>query len=108
LASEAAVIARIRAIVERRDVYCRIGKALCGIGRCAGALEWAHLGDHRRFKTRGLPPEERHTTRGTLMLCSQHHHDYDQHRLEIEALTEREADGPLAFVGFGKRFEEAA
>ncbi len=109
MASEAAVIARVRPIVALRDSTCRIGKNLTtGIGYCGGVPEWAHLGDHRRFKTRGLKPELRHTTAGTLMLCTIHHGDYDQHRIEIAALTDRGADGPLAFAGFGKRFEEAA
>jgi hypothetical protein len=31
------------------------------------------------------------------MLCRRHHQAYDAHRLQIGALTDRGADGPLSF-----------
>jgi hypothetical protein len=77
----------------RRDGYCR----LAGVRpfTCEGPSEWAHLGDHRRFKTQGRPSQERHTTAGSLMMCRAHHHAYDQHWLRIEPMTDRGADGPM-------------
>jgi len=59
--------------------------------------QWAHLGDKKRFKTRGMPPEERHTTAGSLMLCESAHRAYDAGELEIVALSDRGADGALEF-----------
>lgn len=89
----------VRKIVADRDGACRIGDwennpedihcdSVTGEGGwpglpCGGLSEWAHLGDKKRFKTRGLPPEERHTPAGSLMLCAQHHDDYDEGRLQI-------------------------
>ena len=61
---------------------------------CEGRSEWAHLGDKKRFKTRGQAPEVRHTTAGSLMLCTKHHQDYDQGRLAIEG---DDANGILHF-----------
>lgn len=95
---ERKVIERVRALVEARDGFCRMRRLPCFVdvfGQCQGVSEWAHLGDLKRFKTRGQAPERRHTTGGTAMLCTKHHHDYDAHRIEIRAVTERGADGPL-------------
>jgi hypothetical protein len=61
---------------------------------CEGRSEWAHLGDQKRFKTRGKPPEERHTTAGSLMLCRFHHRAYDTGRLRIIGT---DANHPLDF-----------
>ena len=96
----------VRAACVLRDGDCRVGSILNRLFvltfcRCGGESEWAHLGDQRRFKTRGQEPEARHTTTGSLMLCTEHHQDYDQHRLEIEPLTESGADGTLRFVKGG-------
>jgi len=57
-------------------------------------MAWAHMEGHRRFETRGLPPEQRHSTAWTLMLCAKHHADYDARRLRITG----NADGPLEFA----------
>lgn len=74
------------------------------LGPCEGALQWAHYGDWRRFKTVGKPPEERHTTKGSLGLCDRHHDLYDGQcigkkfdRLKIDHLTPLVCDGPLRF-----------
>lgn len=94
----------IRAQVAERDGYCRVMRQgwrsiIEGIlGSCAGASEWAHWDDKKRFKTRGLPPEERHTTAESLMLCTKHHDQFDGRRfprLAITCTTDRGCDGPL-------------
>lgn len=102
--AEAKVAKAVRAEVARRDGHCRLFKyvrdAVQLFGLCSGESHWAHLGDHRRFKTRGLPASERHTSAGSLMLCERHHlgtDGYDRGGFEIEARTARGADGPLTF-----------
>lgn len=67
------------------------------VGACHGQSEWAHMHAKRRSKTLGLPPEKRHDTAHSLMLCHKHHEDYDAKRLVITALTRKGADGPLKF-----------
>lgn len=103
----------VRVEVDKRDGYCRIANwednpddwhcgRLTGDGfpadGCDGKSEWAHWDERKRFKTRGLPPEERHNTQGTLMLCTKHHDQYDGRRfpkLAITCLTDLGCDGPL-------------
>ena len=108
MASERTVSTQVRAKVSQRDGPCRIGKNLLAsfFGRCAGVPEWAHLGDKRRFKTRGMEPEDRHTTQGTAMLCTAHHSAYDLHLIDIQPLTPAGADGPLSFIKCETVFEE--
>lgn len=114
--SERAIIQRVRAHDVERDGYCRIGKnLLAGLGPCGGPSEWAHLKGSRRWQTRGMASEVRHTPEGTCMLCWLHHAEFDgrilgprRSRIHIEALTDRGAEGPLAFERDGHRFEEAA
>jgi hypothetical protein len=94
---EKKVTVDVRAQCVVRDCGCR---ADYDCGPCFGPLEWAHLHAKRRSKTRGQPPEVRHTTADSLMLCRRHHARYDgreRPRLEIEALSARGADGPLRF-----------
>jgi hypothetical protein len=100
----AKVVQSVRQQVVERDGYCRAmpgtyptfigdkGRALVGL--CDGVSEWAHLGDKKRFKTRGQAPEVRHTTAGSLMLCTKHHQDYDAGRMVIEG---DDANLPLKF-----------
>lgn len=95
--AERQVVAAVRAIVVRRDSTCRL-RGLPQLGVCGGPSEWAHLGARRRYRTRGRPSAERHTTAGSLMLCAAHHRAYDQHRLLIHVSSPRGANGPLAFV----------
>ena len=86
----------VRARTVDRDGYCRLRNL--GLGPCSGPSEWAHYQGSRRFETRGLPPEERHTTAGTLQLCRSHHARYDGRAepcVELEHSTERRCDGPL-------------
>ena len=93
---DAAYAAKVREWVERRDSFCRVPIHRAGIelGECDGPMAWAHMEGHRRFETRGLPPEQRHSTAWTLMLCAKHHADYDARRLRITG----NADGPLEFA----------
>lgn len=114
--TEAAVIAVVRPQVVARDGYCRLGKnMLAAMGPCQGPSEWAHLRGTRRNDTKHLPPEERHTVEGSIMLCRCHHEQYDGHflgvskqRLWIEELTSERANGPLAFTRGDRTFTEAA
>lgn len=99
---EAAVASAVRATVSERDGFCRLftydSSVYQMFGSCQGLSQWAHLGDARRFKTRGMEPTLRHTSSGSLMFCARHHQDYDAHRMQVEALTDRGADGPLRFT----------
>lgn len=108
MASEATIIKDVRAQVVERDGFCRVAKNLTlgFLGPCAGVSEWAHVGQHRRCFTRKMDPEVRHTTAGTVMFCSGHHHAYDGHTFTVEPLTEEGTDGPVAFVMGDQRFEE--
>jgi hypothetical protein len=105
--AEAEIKRQVREACMLRDGICRItfGHILhkdvqIGLDRacCGYTGEWAHLGEKRRFKTRGMAPEERHTTAGSLMLCTEHHRMYDEYKtLEIRALSDLGADGRLEF-----------
>ena len=59
--------------------------------------EWAHLGRMKRARTRGMTPELRHTTGGSLMLCRFHHRLYDSGKIAIDVVDDAGADGRLAF-----------
>ena len=97
---EAKIKRQVRETCVKRDGPCRFwtdwawGRTdtLC---ICDGPSEWAHLVG--RYKTRGLAPEVRHSTRDSLMLCRFHHAEHHAKRLAITALSERGADGPLEF-----------
>lgn len=86
-----------------RDGFCRA--AMKRVGPCQGVSEWAHY--LKRFQTRKQAPEMRHTTGGSLMLCTRHHRAFDEHRLQIEVLTAAGCDGPLAFRSEGVSYEES-
>lgn len=100
---EKKVVSAVREQCVERDGDCRIGRSTRLFGACSGVPEWAHLGEKKRFKTRGLPPEIRHTTYGSLILCSGHHDAYDEHRITITPQTDRGADGPMTFVSADTR-----
>lgn len=74
----------VRAACVTRDGYCVLEAREFGFRQCAGPSEWAHLGEHRRSKTRGQAPERRHTTAGSAMLCRGHHTAYDAHKIDLE------------------------
>lgn len=88
---------RIRAKCVTRDGYCFFAGAF--IDRrphvCRGPSEWAHLGDKKRARTVNQPPEQRHTTAGSCMLCRTLHRAYDAGTIEIRALSDAGADGTL-------------
>jgi hypothetical protein len=91
---ETKVAMAVRALVSLRDGDCRLS---C-LGDCRGESEWAHLGKFRRFATRGMTPEQRHTTEGSIMLCTAHHDRYDgraRPRIDIQAASSLGADGRL-------------
>lgn len=99
--AEAAVIKVVRPQVVVRDGHCRLlgmPKRLREMlfGACDGPSEWSHYNEtHRRSKTMGQPPEQRHTVEHSLMLCHKHSQMYDQNRMRIKELTERGCNGPI-------------
>ena len=105
---EEAKLARIvRDACVERDGFCRLfsgtytkGDTQSGpdLDYCGSRWsEWAHLEDKRRFKTRGMAPEERHTTRDSCMLCNRHHPLYDAREITLTFLSELGADGSIAW-----------
>ena len=92
---EAEVEAEVRQKDADRDGYCRLfwhdaamRKEVWAIfGPCSGDSELAHTEGARRFKTRGMEPEDRHNTENSCILCSTHHRDprlgYDSHAFRI-------------------------
>ena len=96
---ERQIIERNRAHCERRDGDCRIGywgdTAIALFGECFGTPEWNHF--RRRSKSRGEPPEVRHSVEITGMLCGRHHDMVDEHEIDFDYLTEKRADGPMKF-----------
>jgi hypothetical protein len=88
-----------RAHCERRDGDCRIGYwgdiAIALFGECMSAPEWNHF--RRRSKSRGEPPEQRHSTEVTGMLCGRHHDMVDEHEIDFVYLTSQRADGQMKF-----------
>lgn len=107
--AEATIKREVRAACVERDGYCRLWArpwrggfdVEVNTSWCGGDSQWAHMEGFRRFETRGKPPEERHCTHGSLMLCQRHHDAYDGRptgkTLAITALSDRGADGPLKF-----------
>lgn len=97
----AKVVKSVRAQCVARDGVCRFSNQpvllLVLLGACQGKSEWAHLGEHRRAKTRGMAPDVRHTTAGSLMLCTRHHAAYDRHDFDILA-SGRGADAALVIL----------
>jgi len=88
----------VRAQCVKRDGFCR----LTGCGPCSGVSEWCHMGDKKRARTRGMAPEERHTTAGSFMGCTGHHRAYDAGEIDMDPITTDGADGPL-FVRCGDK-----
>jgi hypothetical protein len=92
----AKVVQRVRAQCVERDGDCRMRGISWHV--CGGESEWAHLGDKKRARTRGMAPEIRHTTAGSLMLCTTAHAAYDAGRIQIEPTSPEGADGILRFI----------
>jgi hypothetical protein len=95
----------IRAKCVRRDGYCRLYSAPTIVqavfGQCEGPAEWAHLEDKKRARTRGMPPEVRHTTEGTCMFCRRHHRMYDAGQIVL-ALPVNGANGLMDYKAPGE------
>jgi len=100
---EMKVIKRVRAKCVVRDGFCR----LMGMGPCQGVSEWAHMHAKRRSQTRGKAPELRHTTSESFMACTSHHAWYDAHKITVEPLTDRGADGPMSARVRGEEYSYA-
>jgi hypothetical protein len=102
------VVEIVRHRCVERDGYCFIVNRLSAaqyfdlipaIGICEGPSEWAHVGKHRRSKTRGQAAEVRHTTVGSAIACRKHHRLYDNHDFDIECFdAERGMDGTFRVV----------
>jgi hypothetical protein len=98
---ERQIIDRNRAKCVRRDgdTGCRIGhwgdSAEALFGECYGKSEWNHF--DKRSLTMNEPPEDRHSSAITGMLCGTHHDLVDDHKIKFEYLTEDGADGVMAF-----------
>jgi hypothetical protein len=107
---EAQIVKQVRRHDVDRDGYCRVQSEdpdlLTIVGPCAGLSEWAHLEDQRRGRTMGQPPEQRHTSGGTAMLCNRHHTAYDAFKWAIEHLTTRGADGPIRIYTETREYRE--
>ncbi len=95
--AEGPVIKSVRAQCVERDGYC----IFAPLGSCDGQSEWMHLGEKKRYKTRGLKPEQRHTVEGSAMGCTSHHRAYDRGDIEL-ALGDTGANGPMRAIYQGK------
>lgn len=93
--AEAKQVKAVRVQCVDRDGYCRLHWVPIADRAPGGPSEWAHLGDKRRARTRGMAPEIRHTTADSLMMCRSHHAAYDAGEFTIEPETDRGADGYL-------------
>jgi hypothetical protein len=96
---ERQIIDRNRAKCVRRDgaLGCRIGywQKTEIFGDCYGGSEWNHF--DKRSLTMNEPPEERHSSRITGMLCGTHHTLVDDHEIKFEYLTDAGADDVMKF-----------
>lgn len=88
---------KVRAEVSERDGFCIFDS----LDPCRGVSEWAHLEGKKRARTRGMKPEERHTTAGSAKACTRHHRLYDDGAIQI-AMTDKGANGPIRAVYEGK------
>lgn len=95
--AEHPVATKVREKCVDRDGFCR----LMGLSPCSGQSEWAHLEEKKRARTRGMSPEERHTTTHSAMFCTGHHAAYDAGKILI-AMTEKGADGPIRVEQAGR------
>ena len=99
----------VRQACVDRDGYSRMvsrGIYFAGLVN-GGPTQWCHMRPYTRAQTRKMAPERRHSTKWTLMLTALEHSALDASRLEIEALTDRGADGPLRYRFNGTVREDA-
>lgn len=100
---EVKVAGTVRALCVERDGHCLIASRVPLsvarlLGPCDGPSEWMHIGESRRYRTRGQVAEERHTTAGSGMGCKRHHAAYDAHEFDIQTYRDVGMDGPLSIV----------
>jgi len=97
--AEAAVVKAVRAACVLRDGLCRLSDEPWSVTAvCRGPSQWTHLPPFTRARTRGLPPERRHSTAWTIMACQRHHDMIDGRRtptLKVFCLTDKGANGPI-------------
>ena len=87
-AKELRVVKRIRDAVRQRDRECRFPAEARVEWPCHPFLgaQWAHRPAWRRSRTRNKPPEERHQTQGSYLLCQLHHTALDHGEICEEAV----------------------
>lgn len=95
--AEAKVKKQVRAECEARDGYCLVLTRVGILGQCKGRSTWAHLSGYRRSQTRGMPPERRHDTRFSGMLCVQHHKLEEDGKFQVVYRTVDYANGPVSW-----------
>lgn len=104
---EGSIIKAARAEAVERDGDCRLyvsdaalrAELIEKFGAHSGPPEFSHYNrTHRRSKTVGQPPEERHQSKHALILCAGHADEYDENRMDIEETTADGCDGPLTFT----------
>lgn len=89
---DVAVERELKKKLLRRDGHCR--RPGC---RPIFRSELAHLWQWKRSKTRELPPEQRHVSKGACILCLEDHRLQEAGRLILFPLSDKLADGPLQF-----------
>lgn len=95
---EAKVKRIVRKAVAERDGRCLVMRASGEPATwCEGPSEWAHFSGHRRSQTRGLPPERRHSTLFSGMLCRRHHMQEERGQYRVVYQTADYADGPVGW-----------
>lgn len=95
----------VRAECVVRDGPCLVLTRVGIVGDCDGPSTWAHFRGHRRSQTRGLPPERRHDTRFSGMLCERHHTQEERGTFGVVYRTAEYANGP---VGWAPREQKVA
>lgn len=95
-----AVRLEIRRRCVLRDGYCKFAI----MGGCDGPSEHAHLGRHKRARTRGMDPTDRHTMEGSCMLCERHHGLEERGTLQLAMFGELGANGPIRIAYQGRVF----
>lgn len=105
-AGEQAQIALVRDYVMRGRDYRGCRACVLAIPGRFGYDTWAHMAGKRRSQTRNMAPTDRHCSQYSMRLCQGHHTHEEAHRLLIEPLTDRGADGPCRFTFQGRSWEE--
>lgn len=86
---------KVRADVLWLDHRCRAEGVHVA---CFGRLIVAHMEGHRRWQTRGLPPEQRHDVSWELALCARHGDLEERHVIRVRYLSAQGARGPVEWT----------